>query len=308
MMKENIFKYFDNVILSETLNENSANKRTIITDEDELISLFKSDYSEALNQHKQGNNIYRGAKYYLYGYNDLAVMVSPGIRVSQDSVPNVYTILMSEIFHSWKDFPKRNRSHICSLGLDTANKFNNCTYYVFPKNGTKIGVCPDKDIWTSFNTKYDKSAIALSRIIIYIFNLILDYKYELETLKNFFNNSSDTLRLFKEFNEKFVTIDDKKMQEYVIAFTDKYNCTLLSDYEIFVKRNSNKSDFLRFIEQNIFDTKGFITVDISNLGSKIDKRKNLPSLMASQNEVWFEGDAIYMPIEDMYFEWIRDNV
>lgn len=49
-------------------------------------------------------------------------------------------------------------------------------------------------------------------------------------------------------------------------------------------------------------------VDISNLGSKIDKRKNLPSLMASQNEVWFEGDAIYMPIEDMYFEWIRDNV
>ncbi len=137
MMKENIFKYFDNVILSETLNENSANKRTIITDEDELISLFKSDYSEALNQHKQGNNIYRGAKYYLYGYNDLAVMASPGIRVSQDSVP---------------------------------------------------------------------------------------------------------------------------------------------------------------------------TVDISNLGSKIDKRKNLPASLASQNEVWFEGDAIYMPIEDMYFEWIRDNV
>ena len=50
MMKENIFKYFDNVILSKTLNENSTNKRTIITDEDELISLFKSDYSEALNQ------------------------------------------------------------------------------------------------------------------------------------------------------------------------------------------------------------------------------------------------------------------
>ncbi len=294
-MKNNIFKYFDNIIMSKSLNENKTNSYKKISDEKELINLFKEDYSEALQQYKKGKIIYRGAKKYLTK-NDLAVIVTPGIRISQANVPNIYTILLSELFDSWKKFPKRNRSHICSLSLISAQEFSDTIYFVFPKNGTKIGVCPRNDIWYSFNTKYNKSSDTLSYMILFIFSLILNY--DIDKIKEDFKNSYKTANLFKEFDNVIDNASKNKRQKYLNVFNKNYySNSLFSDFIKFVEINK-KSNFLKFLEENVFNSKDFKIVNVSDLSTIIDNYK----------EVWFEGDAIYMPIEDMYFEWIRDNV
>lgn len=288
-MKENIFKFFDKVILADSLNEKTSNAYTIIKSLDKLIELLNSEYSEALQQFKNGKFIYRGAKNYLNS-NDLAVIVTPGIRVSKDNVPNIYTILTSELFYSWKKFPRRNRSHICSLNLDTAKEHGDISYYVFPKNDTNIGVCPDSDIWYSFRTKYNRSADTLSHMLFFIFTMILDY--DIDEIKESFNAASNTFKLFTEFDKKLDSFTDSKKKECIEVFNENYdNNRLFSDFIKFVEKN-NKSDFLQFIEKNIFSSKDFKVVNISNLSTIINNYK----------EVWFEGPAIYIPTHYKYFK------
>ena len=60
---------------------------------------------------------------------------------------NEYTILINDILPSWKKYPKRNI--ICTISGAYASDYG-VTYNVFPFNGTKIGVCPSMDIWSSF--------------------------------------------------------------------------------------------------------------------------------------------------------------
>ncbi len=60
---------------------------------------------------------------------------------------NEYTILMNHILDSWKQYPKRNV--ICSTDDNNATTYGD-TYHVFPFDNTKIGVCSNFDIWSSF--------------------------------------------------------------------------------------------------------------------------------------------------------------
>ena len=162
----NIFNYFDKVILAETLNDKTKSKFEIIENKEDLTNLINTDYSEAFRNYKNGNIIYRGARNYFKNANDIAIIITPGIRVSKE-IPNLYTILLSEIFDSWKGYPKRNRSHICTYSYSIADGFSaghaqkkgpSLTYIVFPKNGAKIGVCSEDDIWVSFSNNLDQNA------------------------------------------------------------------------------------------------------------------------------------------------------
>lgn len=101
----------------------------------------------ALNLYKQGHQLYRGI--------DRAVkseaFLSPRIETPRPSAhtSNLYNTLMSNL-ESWKAFPPRNRSLICSTDYEYPAKFGK-VYSVFPLDGFKLGICPEEDLWIAFH-------------------------------------------------------------------------------------------------------------------------------------------------------------
>ena len=245
------------------------------------------------------NYIYRGTKRKYLNKEDFAVEVTPGIRISKDGVPNLYTILLSEILDSWKKFPKRNRSHICSLDGDNASSYGDYLYYVLPKNGTKIGVCPYGDIWDSFNSTYNQTAESLVLMICKIFMIVLEQSNYV--IVNALKDASSTIHLFEAFDKKFDEFNEEEQRQHFInKFVDIYDHTLMLDYINFVENdNNNKSDFMKFLERKIFNTKGF----------SVKSLYNIDSLMGDDREVWFEGPALYIPDNSHHqINWMIDNV
>ncbi len=71
-------------------------------------------------------------------------------RVSKNT-SNTYTHLMDKL-PKWSSYPKRSESLICSLSYRTAQNFsdNGTASLVIPFDNSKIGVCPESDLWDSF--------------------------------------------------------------------------------------------------------------------------------------------------------------
>ena len=132
--------------------ENKVKIDTLQSSKD-LNILLKTDYSQAFENFKQEKCIFRGVtlqaskKFFHYS------VVTPGLKVSENATYNLYTRLFSGILPSWNNFPRRNRSFICSSSINKALQYSGSydnIYAVFPKNNSKIGVCPESDIWISF--------------------------------------------------------------------------------------------------------------------------------------------------------------
>lgn len=144
-------KNIDKILLSAAMSENTKNRYQYFNGydaEDVLEHFFTKDFSEAYQAYKQGKIIYRGDRS-LEG--NTIIGVTPGIRVSQNT-SNIYTSLFSGILPSWDEYPKRNSCAVCTNNEDKASRYaGHDIFVIFPKNGTKIGICPTKDIWMSFN-------------------------------------------------------------------------------------------------------------------------------------------------------------
>lgn len=72
-------------------------------------------------------------------------------RVSANT-SNEYTVLMSGL-PSWKNYPKRSHSFICSTSYETAMTYASTKaglYAVVLPESFRLGVCADGDIWESF--------------------------------------------------------------------------------------------------------------------------------------------------------------
>jgi hypothetical protein len=76
---------------------------------------------------------------------------------SSKNTSNFYTGLIDKL-PSWREYPKRSRSIICSSSEGNASAFGHLLR-VFPKNGSKIGVCPQSDFWDSFKLMMDRTKI-----------------------------------------------------------------------------------------------------------------------------------------------------
>ena len=130
-----------------SINKESKPTKTRITNKDELFELLKTDFSDAYDNWLNGKGIIRGS-------DDIGkhCILETGKRKSK-SISNVYTMLMSDLLPCWSEFPKRNRSFICATNAEIAESYagkNGRVYYVFPENGSEIGICTSRDIWYSF--------------------------------------------------------------------------------------------------------------------------------------------------------------
>lgn len=130
--------------LTKILNEQRRRSSEISLDR--LIELYQNN----CNEHKLPNQkIYRGIEgaSFDFGY----VNPKKFTRTSTDQADgNIYTLLLDNL-PAWSEYPKRSKSIICSTSSGQASTYGR-TYVVIPYDNAIFGVCPDNDIWYSFDT------------------------------------------------------------------------------------------------------------------------------------------------------------
>lgn len=93
---------------------------------------------------KNGKAIFRGT------FDDLTGLLDTrGLKRSSANSYNYYNLWIDN-HPTWIGYPKRSQSLICSTDFDSAENFGS-VYLIIPKDNTPIGVCPEHDMWGSFN-------------------------------------------------------------------------------------------------------------------------------------------------------------
>lgn len=121
--------------------------RTTDIKEDKALELIKKNYGQALKNALNFDAIWRGSGAKTNtGYATVDVNK---MRKSANTF-NYYTLIMNND-PAWSKFPKRKL--ICSTDKDTAESYatEGDAFLVLPPDNSKVGICPDSDIWTSFN-------------------------------------------------------------------------------------------------------------------------------------------------------------
>jgi len=238
-------------------------------DEGALETQIKSGrFSDALNS---VHRLHRGTDMEL----GIAALQDPRkyLRKSANTI-NFYNFLTSDVLKNWSKFPRRNKSLICSLSSFNASGYGEI-YYVFPENGSTIGVCPAQDMWNSFdntvgkflNYAHDTSALEFGGE----FNLEF-FNYRMEEVANHlgrFHLDSETgiLDFIKALDSVIKGKSQKKMTPLLEAIVD------------YSKANGIKSG-LGFFE-NMFNpsSNGF---SMAKAGEKI----------SGQSEVWVSATCL----------------
>jgi len=98
--------------------------------------------------------IYRGNRH-IDGEYFLTNPKNFGERKSPFADENYYNLLLSNL-PAWSQYPKRNKSVICTTDYENAsNRGRGIAHYVLPVDGAKIGVCPRDDIWDGFRDAFE---------------------------------------------------------------------------------------------------------------------------------------------------------
>lgn len=239
------------------LSENRTDKIT----EEQFYQLLNKNCSNFL---RTNTTLYRGMKkHFAYGYVD----PTKHIRKSKNT-SNYYTILFDEILPSWKNWPKRSKSVICSTSITEARAYG-IIYRVYPFNDSKIGMTSYQDIWWSMQGNgFPHDLDGLNSALI---NLSIVFNYDLR------EDKQSILGLFKKIDQYNITYVVDKLKE-------KYNKLSID----LVSKKGNKS----MIEHlsNIFDPfqNNFKLYNSSNYKHHADR------------EVFIEGKClmIYNQLED----------
>lgn len=230
--------------------------------EEELRHLLATDYSDMdINNPK----IYRG----IFSKSGLFYLASPDnsdrLRTSRNT--SNYATLLVDNSDRWANFPKRSKSFICSLDRSYASSYGH-TYVVIPKNGSKIGVCEQKDFWDCF---------------IELNNLVRD-KFSLSSLNDLISGFGSAVlgKQPSEYDYDQLLQDLKQLQLLSNPYLEK------SFFQSYNRRSDPLWQYLNsapIVEQleNLLDptTNGFRLYDTKSLPEGIDG-----------GEVWTEGPVL----------------
>ncbi len=184
-----------------------------------------------------------------------------------------YSTLFFDNHPMWSKFPKRSESFVCSTNSIKAAGYGymGSTYSVLPANGTTIGVCPQRDIFTSFKTIPRSYVGEVNSFIVSVMESMSDHGF----MSDF--QDDDYKRMIKTFDgiKKFFGDLDEHDREDVIEHID----TLYGDIDPF------DGDILGVLEK-IYDPKvnGFT---LSKAG------KPLPD----DKEVWMSGECLFINVD-----------
>lgn len=281
----------------------------------DIINLFENQYSQAFQLAVQNKfTMFRGNRNV-----GLYVEREPSLRFSSSGIPNIYTRLLSGILPSWRKYPHRNKSFICSLATWVVSSYTHGddkgsgVYWVLPENNAKIGVCPTRDIWSSFEnslipvfkTLGISSFSSFSRFMFHYILILFIFFKEIEipsesNLSDVFNkgddydvtevfNKADRLGKFL-FRDKNLTEEIK--EERVTA--NEYLWRILSPTEFF----------------KLLDIFGFLGESMLSFLDKIlnpDKNNfqlfNLNAFKMKENsdrsnEVWTDAKSLFIDVNN----------
>jgi hypothetical protein len=242
---------------------------------EDAIFTIKKHCSEILQVYKNSKaRIYRGMPLYKSRY--IGADSSEIIRKSANT-SNYYTTIFSE-HPSWSDFPKRSKSYICTNEYVTSHYYG-LVYLAFPINGTKIGICPENDMWYSFEKIVGKKLHILD-LPSFFDNLNYIKKYFLNQKKSI--NDSSLIKMKEEINQLGIDIKNNEFSE-----EKNQNCRNSIRQLIISYKKSSDSLFDYIIKSLDPYKNGFEVVTTSNYPF----RKN-------SSEVWFSGKCIFIRDEN----------
>jgi hypothetical protein len=260
-----------NIILSAT----NPNGRSVVVkniNKIEFKKLINSDYSEAYNAYKNKSIIYRGIKPDII-MPDISIQ-TPGDRISENTI-NLYTRLFSDILPSWKDYPKRSQSFICTTSLKDAEAYG-AAYITLPINGTKIGVCQESDIWYSFSNVSEDFYSNLNTYISKIYGLMNKIaNIKKDDLINMNNNE-----LINVFN---IVTEVIKNPKYAYTGSNEIIRTMINEI-----KNTGIS-MLDYLNTQLSPYENYFQlVDINNYNI---------TTKDTVREVWFSAPAIFVSVD-----------
>jgi len=248
--------------ITEGFGSYTSTGRTESLSEDKAIDLIKTHCKnnfKRLFKSDTSIKIYRGIKNFGedFGYID----TNKGEpRVSANTY-NYMTLFMDKL-PSWRGWPKRSKSVICTTSNRYAGNYGNL-YYVIPYDNTKIGICPEDDVWNSF--------YVLSPIDVDMFN----YRLNASFMKNNIQGSSKNWnKLKKSLSELERYPLDDTLYKFLETkpFIDNFNKLLdpkLNNFKMGIEKiQSNKEIWIQ--GECIFITKAdFKNNDIQNFFNKL---------------------------------------
>jgi hypothetical protein len=223
-----------------------------------IFNKYQDDYSEAINNYNNKYYIFRGLNRKESKFPDIWIQ-KPRERKSAHT-DNYYNTLFSDILSSWSKYPKRNNSIICSTSFRYASNYANDDnlFYVFPKNGAKLGICPTLDIFSSFSDHNTFMEDFLLRIFDEAMN-ILHYSCGLQSGKG---NKEDMIQFFKIF-KKNMKIDSIKKE-----LMEDINESDTGNHYLAKKLIKHSDDLYSFLNDELSpERNNFILTNIKNFGS-----------------------------------------
>lgn len=225
----------------------------------EAIDFIRMNCSEIVNVYKKNKvRLYRGiSSSFHFRFGDSLIRS----RKSRNT-DNYYTIIMDND-PSWKIFPKRSESFICSTDFNYSKDYGN-VYLVFPVNGTKIGQCPGRDMW---DTSIPKTREMLDEFNNFIIQLGDIYKIKLSD-----DNYESFLSSLKQIQEKY-----NKEPNY---FYEKIDSWVLTPHMQSLFKKNNYNFYKMFLDiLSVENFKLWTTKNFNVFGHK---------------ECWFSGKCIFV--------------
>ena len=251
-----------------------------------LINLLNTDYSEAFDRAKKGYFIFRGDV-----IDDNIVNRKPGIRVSLNNSYNYYNRLLSNILNSWKHYPKRNQSFICTSSYEYASHWSDVVNLVLPINGTKLGICPRWDMWRSFTEHSDIERMLYFNIdISKFFSIINDTLADVHDYIFKYEDNKEVYRYIVKTESNIKKLTENKVNDLIEYFhADMYNANI---FEYIIRSVYNDTETIISCLDDILNPEKneFRTEFIESYSIPINK----------QRELWFSNEAIFIRIDYLW--------
>lgn len=123
---------------------------TTITKTQQFFKKHESQLKNALNAYKNKNIIWRGVP---TDNDEEMLFVDPTKFERKAANTHNYMNLLQSTLPSWKSYPKRNFSLICTTDKEYAWEYGDA-YVVLPLGNPAIGICPTND-WFGCFPRYD---------------------------------------------------------------------------------------------------------------------------------------------------------
>lgn len=262
--------------------------KVFLVEQNRTRSITKDEAYDFINKHcpKYLNNIKKGNRPIFRGINVDTTYIqgdsSQHVRKSAYT-KNYYTLILDYLLPSWQEYPNRSQSFVCTGSIGKTIDYGN-NFAVFPKDGTEVGVCPDRDIWTSFsvlNRAFNiRTLEKFNNILLFLFESFDIPSSSTLDPKEFQKRLSDLSDILKEQNLD----DEQKFHNMLERFDRKIpNREVLYSISLFLKKWLRTKDFITIFKD---------FMDPEENGFKILKSETIPERGLRENEMWFAGPAV----------------